>query len=231
MIRLFHPAFAVVFALGAGAVAARAASPVVVELFTSEGCSSCPPADRFLAELARTRPDVLPLDLHVTYWNRLGWTDPFSLDAATERQDRYAALFHEAEVYTPEMVIDGGTDLVGSDRQAVLARIASAESVGPAPVALGLERGSDGLTVTVGDGKGNGRLVLLGFDSAHDTAVGGGENGGRTLHEVNVVRSIRQLGDWTGHPLTIHVEPPEGQRAAILLEGDRGRILAASVAG
>jgi hypothetical protein len=90
--------------------------PVVVELFTSQGCSSCPPADRFLSELSDTRSDVLPLAFHVTYWNQLGWKDPFSLDAATERQAQYGRRFGDGS-YTPEMVIDGKTGVVGSDRE------------------------------------------------------------------------------------------------------------------
>ncbi|MBN8899533.1 MAG: DUF1223 domain-containing protein, partial [Rhodospirillales bacterium] len=89
--------------------------PVVVELFTSQGCSSCPPADAKVADLARTRPDLLPLTFHVTYWNGLGWRDPFSLDAATERQRHYVALGVSPNVYTPALVVDGTLDVVGSN--------------------------------------------------------------------------------------------------------------------
>src|SRR5437870_8060822 len=89
--------------------------PIVVELFTSQGCSSCPPADALLAELAR-RPDVLALSFHVDYWDRLGWKDPFSSRAATERQNRYAKLLALPTVYTPQIVVDGKWQAVGSDR-------------------------------------------------------------------------------------------------------------------
>src|SRR6516225_8160911 len=89
--------------------------PMVVELFTSEGCSSCPPADALLAELA-SRPDVLALSFHVDYWDRLGWKDPFSSHEATQRQDRYASLLDLATVYTPQIVVDGTWQAVGSDR-------------------------------------------------------------------------------------------------------------------
>ena len=99
------------------AAAQPATRPVVGELFTSEGCSSCPPADAKVAELARTRPDLLLLTFHVTYWNNLGWHDPYSFDAATERQRRYVALGASPEVYTPALIVDGELDAVGSDRR------------------------------------------------------------------------------------------------------------------
>ena len=101
------------------AAAQPATRPVVGELFTSEGCSSCPPADAKVAELARTRPDLLLLAFHVTYWNNLGWHDPYSFDAATQRQRRYVALGVSPEVYTPALIVDGKLDVVGSDTVAV----------------------------------------------------------------------------------------------------------------
>ena len=102
--------------LTVGVIAARAGErPILVELFTSEGCSSCPPADALLAELA-SRPDVLALSFHVDYWDRLGWKDPFSSREASQRQNRYAALLDLATVYTPQIVVDGGWQAVGSDR-------------------------------------------------------------------------------------------------------------------
>src|SRR5207237_6946897 len=98
--------------------AAAVDRPVVIELFTSQGCSSSPPANAYLNEMARDRRDVLPLAFHVTYWDRLGWKDPFSLQAATDRQERYGSRFGDGS-YTPEIVVDGVTSHVGSDRNAL----------------------------------------------------------------------------------------------------------------
>jgi len=123
----FLAALLVASCLAAPAAVAQQ-QPVVVELFTSQSCSSCPPADAFLAELSGTRGDVLALDLHVTYWDQLGWKDPFSLAAATERQQHYADQFGRNPVYTPQMVIGGRRQAIGSDRSAVLAAIATAKA-------------------------------------------------------------------------------------------------------
>src|ERR1700757_606170 len=97
-------------------VAAAAPRPVVVELFTSQGCSDCPPADALLRHVKAMHPGVLPLDLHVTYWDNAAWTDPFSLQAATDLQSHYASLRGTMEVYTPEAVVDGRLQFVGSDK-------------------------------------------------------------------------------------------------------------------
>lgn len=210
-----------------GASAAQAAAPVVVELFTSQSCSSCPPADALLAELSRTRPDILALDFHVTYWNRLGWKDPYSLPQATERQRRYAGLLGQEGMYTPQLVAGGRHQAVGSDRRAVLAAIAAAASDTAVP--LRLARDAAGLVLDVGTGPGAGTLLLVGFDPAHTTRVAGGENGGRTLTEVNIVRSLVLAGPWHGAAATLHAPQPAGERTAALLQGDDGRILAAAV--
>src|SRR5260370_27755350 len=103
-----------------------AARPVVVELYTSQGCSSCPPANAYLNELSRDRRDVLALAFHVTYWDRLGWKDPYSLQAATDRQDQYGHRFGDGS-YTPEIVVDGAAGLVGSHRRDVGSAIEKAK--------------------------------------------------------------------------------------------------------
>lgn len=213
---------------GRAAGSRPAASPVVVELFTSQSCSSCPPADDLLTELARTRPDILALDFHVTYWDRLGWKDPYSLPQATQRQRRYAELWGRDGVYTPQLVAGGRHQAVGSDRGDVLVAIAAAAADDPAaPIQLG--RDAAGLVLDVGAGHGTATLLLVGFDPAHTTRVASGENSGRMLTEVNVVRSLVPAGTWRGEAMTLHALQPAGQRTALLLQADDGRLLAAAV--
>jgi len=214
----------------AGAAPARAAQPVVVELFTSQSCDSCPPADALLREL-RDRPDVLVLSWHVTYWNNLGWRDPFSLAEATERQRRYATTlrggpYNGTQVYTPQAVVQGEYDVVGSRREALLAAIGHAAR---APsLALRLGRQGDGLLAEVPTGQGRGTLWLVGFDREHSTAVARGENRGRTLAHAHVVRGVANLGAWEGASRQIAAPAPRGEQAALLLQGDDGRILGAA---
>ncbi len=209
--------------LSAGAASAEGARhPVVLELFTSEGCSSCPPADALLTELA-ARPDLLPLAFHVTYWNALGWRDPFSLEAATARQRAYAVTLGEDTVYTPELVVNGRRAVVGSDRAAVAAALESASR--DALATLHLRRGQAGLAVEAGAGAGSGTIWLVGFDRQHRTAIGRGENSGRTLLETNIVRALRPVGTWSGTALRLLVEAPAGEEVAALLQAPDGRIL------
>jgi hypothetical protein len=200
--------------------------PVVVELFTSQGCSSCPPANAFLNEMSKDRSDVLPLAFHVTYWDRLGWRDPFSLEAATARQDRYGHRFGDGS-YTPEMVIDGSVGLVGSYRgevNAAIARARQSQLAGP-DISVGKEGGN--VVVRIGSGSGNGKVLLIGFDHEHTTKIGRGENGGRTLAESNIVRSIRSVGEWSGKPIDISEHYPDGQDVAVVIESSDGKIVGA----
>ena len=207
-------------------VALAAERPVVVELFTSEGCSSCPPADAYLTELSHAGRTVLPLAFHVTYWNGLGWKDPFSLDAATQRQARYGSRFGDGS-YTPEMVVDGARGFVGSERGEVGSAIQSARGDRTA-ASVSVTREGGQVSIQVGSGSGTGRLLLVGFDPEHQTAVGRGENSGRTLIESNIVRSVRPVGQWSGAPLQVSAPAPAGQDIAVLLEAPDGRIVGAS---
>lgn len=213
---------------GLSPVAAIAAErPVVVELFTSQGCSSCPPANAYLNELSRDRRDVLPLAFHVTYWDRLGWKDPFSLPAATQRQDRYGHRFGDGS-YTPEMVVDGAASMVGSDRGDVGSAIENAKRRNQTAAAVRVTRNGEQVSIQVNSGSGAAKVLLIGFDHEHTTAIGRGENSGRTLTEANVVRSIRSVGQWSGTPLRLSEPFPEGQDVAVVLEAPDGQIIGAS---
>lgn len=200
--------------------------PMVVELFTSQGCSSCPPADALLSDLARN-PNILPLAFHVTYWNNLGWRDPFSLVAATDRQRAYQRRLNTDTIYTPQMIVDGRIDVIGSDRAAVTAAIARTRPSQAVPITIA--RTADGLSVHIAAGqlpKGQGlaRILLIGFDDAHRTSVPRGENAGRALSETNIVRGVQALGDWTGGALALSPPMPPGERAVVLLQADDGGV-------
>jgi hypothetical protein len=208
-------------------VAAATSRPVVVELFTSEGCSSCPPADAYLSELSEQRGDILPLAFHVTYWNNIGWHDPFSLDIATQRQAEYGRRFGDGS-YTPEMVVDGTTAFVGSDRSSAEAAIHKALDADSTAAPLSAVRKGNAITVSVGAGSGSAQVILIGYDAQHVTAVGRGENGGRTLKESNIVRSFQQIGQWTGKPAAFDPQIPAGEKTAVLLEAPDGHIVGAT---
>jgi hypothetical protein len=225
----FWLAAAIAVLLPTLAAAQPAERPVVGELFTSEGCSSCPPADAKLAELVRTRPDLLLLSFHVTYWNYLGWRDPYSFDAATQRQRRYVALGVSPEVYTPALIVEGRYDAVGSDPAAVDHTLRQAALSQETAAPIGVQRGPAGLTISVGAGSGTGTLLLVGYDRLHQTPVARGENSGRTLEEANIVRSMSVLGAWSGKPVHLQAALPAGQDVAVLLQRDDGHIVGAAV--
>ncbi len=178
------------------------ARPVVVELFTSEACSSCPPAEALLGQLAK-QPGILALAFHVTYWNGPAWTDQYALTGATDRQSWYAGLQNSQDVYTPEAVIDGGPGIVGSGTNMLTIKIGNGSAAGPA------------------------QLWLFGYDPQHTTQIGGGENGGATITETNTVRSITSLGGWTGISISLTMPKPAGTHMAVLLQTSAGTILGA----
>ncbi len=205
--------------------------PIVVELFTSEGCSSCPPADALLVELADRR-DVLTLSFHVDYWDRLGWKDPSSSPEATARQERYARLLNIDAVYTPQIVVDGRREAVGSDRGAV-ERALDATSREPSvvPVTLSFKNGQARITLGQGGVTASASVVLIGFDRRRVDTVKRGENSGRTLTHVDVVRGIEEVGRFTGSASQIVSTPPwQSDRLAAIVQAPDGRILGAAVA-
>ena len=181
----------------AGAAADPQNGPIVVELFTSQGCSSCPPADRLLTRLGadpRFAGRVLPLSFHVDYWNYIGWTDRFSSKQFSERQSEYASALH-AQVYTPQMVIDGQEQFVGNDAVDVRTRIAAAaKKAKPAQVQLTWE-GKGKLRVSVhSTDAGKASVLLAVTEDGLSTQVQKGENGGQTLHHAAVVRQLHEIG-------------------------------------
>jgi hypothetical protein len=207
-----------------GAAAANAQGqprPAVVELFTSEGCSSCPPAESYIGELAQ-RHEVLALAYHVDYWDDLGWRDRFALSEATRRQSLYAQNLRNPSVYTPQIVIDGQSDFVGSNRSAIDRAVkANREGV---PVAVFLHDAEVVVRLEPSNGAKAGPkdVILVTYLRKAVSAIGRGENAGRTLQESNIVRSFRSLGRWNGQALTFSAQvaslPADATDAAVLLQ-------------
>jgi hypothetical protein len=175
----------------------------VIELFTSQGCSSCPPADRLFEKLARD-PDLITLSLPVDYWDRLGWKDTLARHAFTERQAAYANGRGDGQVYTPQAVINGAEHVVGSQRRAIDAAVAQAAASLAVPVRI--DRAGDNLVVTVGSGADTtGTVALVPFLAAREVRIGRGENARSTVTYTNVARDIVPLAAWAGAPLELKV--------------------------
>ena len=209
--------------------AALADGPVVVELFTSQGCSSCPPADKLLGDLA-DRDDVIALAFHVDYWNYIGWEDPFSDAAHTQRQRNYAQLMGSATVYTPQAIVQGQQDVVGSHSAALEGAIAEAAASNNG-ITLIIE--GDAVSVSAGTASTEGAVLLLVlYKSRAVTEVTRGENAGRSLIERNIVRQTVELANWQGAAMTqpLNLTRYEGYDGVALLLQDSGTgaILAAA---
>jgi hypothetical protein len=189
------------------AVSPDARVPVVVELFTSEGCSSCPPADALLMQLDHSQPvpgaEIIALGEHVDYWNRLGWKDRFSSSAYSQRQSRYASRFHLDSVYTPQMVIDGRAEFVGNDAERAARVIAGAARPQGGLPAIAVSTDGDTVHVNVTHAPARRLDVYLAItESDLSTQVGGGENHGRLLRHTAVVRDLQKLGATAGGQFT-----------------------------
>ncbi len=209
--------------------------PVLVELFTSQGCSSCPPADKVLRELSQQPIDgvqIIPLSWHVDYWNRLGWTDPYSSETATVRQQTYATDLNARGLYTPQMVIDGNTEFVGSERSRAFDTIRAAAKSKKITIHLTTKQMNDDITmraVAEGGASFDDWNVLLVLTEDHvSTDVKRGENNGRTLQHTAVVRAstpMKELksGVWEA---TLTRPADVGNSAVIVMAQDsRGRIV------
>lgn len=209
------------------ATGATAARPTVVELFQSQGCSSCPPANAAVNAIA-DRPDVLALSFGVTYWDQLGWKDTFASPRFTARQWDYAHHAGRAQVATPQVIVNGGPAIVGSNRQQLAATIAQAGAPkgGPALAAAG-----NAIKVGALTGAKPSTIWLLRYDpKARDVPIRSGENGGRTLPHRDIVRQLVRLGDWRGAAVSYPLPPADetGLRTAVLVQqGVGGPITAA----
>jgi len=187
---------------------ARAEQRTVLELFTSQGCSSCPPADKLLGELAKD-PNIVAISLPIDIWDYLGWKDTLALPGHSVRQRAYAKVRGDREVYTPQIVVNGVMHVLGSDRDAIERVIAETDrnpQVMSLPVLLSTDGGD--LTVTVGPAPGkteNAEVWLCPIERAVEVSIGHGENRGSTLTYHNVVRAWRKLGEWGGAPSTWRV--------------------------
>lgn len=211
---------------------------VVVELFTSQGCSSCPPADALLGELAK-RDDVVALSLPIDYWDYLGWTDTLSRPAHKQRQKAYKKTLNLREVYTPQMIIGGTTDAVGSHREEVNQIISELQLVA-SELNVTLAQSGQAMQVSIEPKDqasvydGSATVWFVRYKSVHHQAIGRGENGGKTLPYYNVVRDIHSIGMWDGTALQItipaHDSPTDETDACAVLvqENGTGRILAAA---
>lgn len=211
--------------------ASAQSSPIVVELYTSQGCSSCPPADALLQELAR-EADVLPLALHVDYWDYIGWADTFASSHFTERQKAYAVAAGHRRVYTPQMIIGGSDQVVGNVPMDVASAIARHQAAVPQVVIL-LKREGDELAITLepqGDLAGPYLVQLVRFIPSQHVTIERGENAGRTIEYVNTVSSWQRVGEWDGKSaMSVSAATPGADSIAVIVqEPGPGLILAAA---
>ncbi len=212
-------------ALTTASLASDRAHPAVVELFQSQGCSSCPPANANLMALS-ARPDVLTLSFQVTYWDQLGWKDTFAQPRFTSRQWDYARAWRRASVFTPQVVVNGRIDTVGVKPGSIEQAIARGDRGASGP-AVSLSGGR----ASVGAGRGPATVWLVRYDPrVVRVPIGRGENGGRTLPHKNVVRQLAVLGVWTGQPRAwpLPASPPGLATAILLQSGPGGPIIAAA---
>jgi hypothetical protein len=221
-------------------------TPVLVELFTSEGCSSCPPADALLAKLDRSQPvngaELIVLSEHVDYWNAIGWKDPYSSHAYSERQSAYAARFGRGGVYTPQMVIDGHSELVGNDERRAIQAVENETKFAKVPLSLSAIRfdSNNKLSMHVEAGPlgpsaaaHSAGLFLAIADDSDESQVSRGENAGRTLKHVAVLRTFVSVGtvgksDKVSRDVTVNFNNENRRQlriVGIIQESSAGRVL------
>jgi hypothetical protein len=231
------------------APAKSTATPILVELFTSEGCSSCPPADRFLRKLDQQPvpgAEVVVLSEHVDYWNHIGWKDPYSAHSYSERQSAYSRRFDLDSVYTPQMVVDGASEFVGSNTAAADKALAKAKAVPKIAIHLSLisaaaqtvEAHVEAATLEPSFGVREAEVYIVLALNRAESQVSAGENAGRKLEHVAVVRNLTKVGiikqsHSFSQNVQLHVEPGFDSRnlrlVAFVQEPRQGRVLGAAL--
>jgi hypothetical protein len=203
-----------------GPIAAQADPVVVVELYTSQGCSSCPPADEYLASLVGD-PSVMPLAMHVDYWDYIGWKDTFSMHKFTERQQAYARVEGSRTIYTPQMIVGGVDQVVGNNPQAINALIRAHQDAA-ATVALDVARKGDTLVISAdatGTVDGPLDVVVVRYLAEEEVAIKRGENAGRTINYHNVVTAWDRVGEWSGaEPLQMEATITGREEVVVILQ-------------
>jgi hypothetical protein len=229
----FLPLLAGLTAAADTAPALRPSTPVAVELFTSQGCSSCPPADALVERLAK-EPNTIILTRPVTYWDRLGWKDTLAREANTQLQHAYSRRGGRgAGVYTPQAVVQGGAAVVGS-REAELRALIAIEKARPGPQIKAQAKQDGGRVVEIDQSvRANASVSVVALKHDVVVRIGSGENGGRTVRYTNVVLAETSVGQWSGGQKTIAIagsilsHSGADRYALVLREGAAGRIIAA----
>ncbi|MBN9022582.1 MAG: DUF1223 domain-containing protein [Rhizobiales bacterium] len=215
--------------VAAAVPAVAGGAKAVLELFTSQGCSSCPPADAMLGDYAG-RDDILALSFPVDYWDYLGWKDTLASHDNTLRQKGYAEARGDRQVYTPQIVVNGATHVVGSNRQQIESALRTSP---PLPVPITMKAGTDSTTVTIGaadlPGHQKGTIWLAMYDDPVTVPIERGENTGKSVTYYNVVRKLRPIAMWKGKEVTVdlpksELDQAEVSRCAVILqtEGENG---------
>lgn len=228
--RLIYTILIASLAIVAQAPAMASERLVVVELFTSQGCSSCPPADALLGELTR-RDDVLPIALHVDYWDYIGWKDEFADPAHTARQKAYATHHRQRSIYTPQMIV-GGRDVIVGFKPMRLADAIARQAAYPPGATIRLGREGERVTIRISDAQARGSFVVavVTYAPKRQVAIARGENEGRTLTYHNIVTSWTPIGEWNGSGTfrgSVRLATDD-EAAVIVQETGPGPILAAA---
>lgn len=209
-------------------VGAAQTNPVVVELYTSQGCSSCPPADEMMRTLAG-RDDIIALSLHVDYWDYIGWKDVFGSPAFTRRQHGYANAANARTVYTPQFIIGGADFVVGAKSMELMDAVAAQR---PSGIALNLSRSGNQLRIAAAPGRGGRDMVVqvVRYTPEEQVAIQRGENAGRTIAYSNIVTSWDVVGQWNGRSALDMTTPVSGTSPIVVIVQDAafGPIMAAA---